>query len=203
MRAVWVDANNDPNYGKLAASGITAPYFDPRDPRVTAPYLAAVAGHAGISGVGIYFAWNWYPTLTGAEFAEEMSATISQLGVGGNVAICIDIEKGFGLTDTTYVPYVVACLQRWRELRPTRVTSYTLEGMQGGLFDKPSVQAINAAKVKVCPQMYAGDMTPLPHGVTLDLLMAGFLGTRQYGMYDAAALPWRWRGFAFTQGRLP
>lgn len=203
MRAVWVDAGNDPDYGKLAHYEISAAYFDPRDPHVTREYLAAVAAHPPIRAVGLYFAWNWYPTLTAAQFAEEMSATIDRLRLGGNVAVCIDIEKGSGLDNATYVPYVLACLTRWRELRPTRLTSYTLEGMQGGLFDRAAVQAIAATKVLVCPQFYAGDMSPLRHSVIVDLLMAGFAGSRLYGMYDGAALPWRWRGFAFTQGRLP
>lgn len=203
MRAVWVDAGSDPDYAKLSHYGISAAYFDPRDPRVSRDYLAAAAEIPPLRSVGLYFAWNWYPTLTGAQFAEKVSGTLDNLHVGAKVAVCLDIEKGSGLDDATYVPYVLACLARWRELRPTRLTSYTLEGMQGGLFDKAAVQAINAAKVRVCPQFYTGSMEPLAHGVTLDLLMAGFVGTRQFGMYDAAALPWRWRGFAFTQGRLP
>ena len=41
-KAVWVDAGNDPDYAKLQANGITVPYFDLRDPRVTAAYLDAV-----------------------------------------------------------------------------------------------------------------------------------------------------------------
>lgn len=200
-RAVWVDAGSNVDKAKLARYGIDSPYFDPRDPRVTPAFLDTVKAQG--FKPGLYFAWNWYPVTTGAAFADTVDAELRQLGWAGNPPVCIDIEKGDGLTDTNVVAYVVSFFQRWRQLRPKRETDYTLEGFQGGLFTPAAVRAIVAANVQVCPQFYAGNMSALGHSPTVDLLMAGFPGERLDGMYDAAALPWRWRGYAFTQGRLP
>lgn len=201
MRAVWIDNGSDPDYARLARYGITAPYFDPRDPRVTPTYLDGVKAH-GVSP-GIYFAWNWYTPRPPAVLAQTMSDDLKRLGWAGNPPVCIDIEKGHGLDDTNVVAYVVAFFQAWRALRPTRPTDYTLEGFQGGLWSPQKVKQLVATNVGVCPQMYDGAMRPLAHDVTLDLLIQGFPGERLAGMYDAAALPYNWRGYAFTQGRLP
>ena len=46
-------------------------------------------------------------------------------------------------------------------------------------------------------------MTPVEHSPILDLLMSGFPAERIDGFYNAAALPYRWRGFAFTMATLP
>lgn len=211
FRACWVDAGNDPAYGKFADNKITLPYFDPRDPRITASYLDAVVKHPGITGAGFYFAWNWLPVgTTAAQFAEWCDAELRRIGWAGNALCCVDIEKGHGITNLTFVPYLVAFLSRWRQLRPKRRTDLTIEGMQGGLFSPSEVAAImqglrggGAAAGYIAPSMYAGNMSPLAHDVTQDLLMSGFPGEGVVGMYDAGALPYRWRGYAFTQGRLP
>ena len=193
VKAVWIDAGNDADVTKLGLYGITAPYFDPRDQRVTAAYLERLRGQ-GFSP-GLYFAWDWYPQLGGAAFASKVDAELRRISWGGNPPVCLDIE-------THDVGYILACLERWRTLRPTRQTDLTLEGMQGGLFSPQAVSEIVHANIRIAPSFYAGDMSPLGHSVILDLLMAGFPGERLLGMYDAAALPYRWTGYAFTQGRL-
>ncbi len=194
MRAVWVDAGNDADYQRLARYGIDRPYYDLRDPRVSASYLEAVAAR-GLRP-GLYAAWNWWPELNGGGFAERVHHELLRIGWMGNPPVCLDIE-------VHDISYVLGCLRRWRQLRPTRETDWTLEGMQGGLLGQTAVRQIVAANVRVAPSMYAGDMTPLPHSVVIDLLMAGIPGDRIVGMYDAARLPYRWSGYAFTQGRLP
>lgn len=196
MRACWIDAGNDPDYAKLAKYGIDTPYFDPRDPRVTASYLDSVKAHPGIATCGLYFASNW-GDWTGPGFAEDVDKVLRRIGWRGNPPVCLDIETH----DIT--GYVLPCLQRWRQLRPTRRTWWTLEGFQGGLLTPPAVALLAAGDIRIAPQFYAGDMTPLTHSPVIDLLMAGVDGTRIDGMYDAAHLPYSWRGFAFTQGRLP
>lgn len=193
-KAIWVDEGNDAAYAKLAAYEITAPYYSLRDPRVTSHYLDNVR-NVGFKP-GLYVAWNWYPTLDGPAFAVKLDAELRRIAWRGNPPVCVDIE-------THDVGYIVSFFQRWRQLRPTRPTAWTLEGMQGGLFDSASVAAIYAAGVRVAPQFYDGNMGALGHSVILDLLIAGFPGARIDGMYDAARLPYSWRGFAFTQGRLP
>jgi len=195
MRAIWIDEGSDADYAKLRAHGmITSPYFSLRDPRVTRSYLDAVAAEGFTPG--LFAAYNWYPTLDGAGFAEKCDAELKRIG-WLNPPLCADIE-------THDVVYILAFLKRWRELRPKRLTFWTLEGFQGGLFAPADVLAINAARVHVVPQHYTGDMRPLAADrIAIDLIARGFDILRLWGFYDAASLPGRWEGFAFTQGRLP
>jgi hypothetical protein len=79
-----------------------------------------------------------------------------------------------------------------------------MESFQGGWMYPAFVQRILACRVRVVPQYYKGDMSPVAEDVGLkDMLVAGFPFTSVTGFYDAAALPANWSGFAFTQGRLP
>lgn len=194
MRAVWVDEDSDANYDKLRAHGITAPYYSHRDTRVTASYLESVKAKG--FAPGIFSAWNWFEDLTGPQYAEHLSNELKRINWKGNAPVLVDIE-------TKDVAYILSFFKRWRELRPTRKTDWTLEGFQGGLFTGNSVGQIIGANVGVCPQLYAGNMTPLEHSPIIDLLIQGFPGSRLFGVYDAARLPTRWRGYAFTSGRLP
>lgn len=205
MRGVWIDNGTNPDYAKLARYGITVPFFDPRDPRVTADYLAEVAAHPGIDTCGIYTAWNWDGTFKDPKtYVQWTDAVLRNIGWPGNALVCLDMEKGAnGVTDATFGQYVVAALKEWRRLRPKRDTWWTLEGFQGGNFSVIQVQAIAGKAVRIAPQMYAGNMAPLEHDVTIDLLVHSFPPGMLDGMYDAAVLPYAWRGFAFTQGRLP
>jgi hypothetical protein len=201
-RAVWVDAGNDPDYAKLKANGIGAAYFDIRDPRVTPGYLSTVASR-GLAP-GVYAAWNWLPppytgAAVGAGFAEWLSEQVAKLGKHtppNFPMVCADIE-------THDVAYILGFLYRWRQLRPHRVTDWTLEAFQGGLFSPLDTLKIAAADVGIAPGMYAGNMDPLNVvDVVLDLCAYSFPPGRIIGMYDAARLPAVWTGYAFTQGRL-
>lgn len=205
MRGVWVDIGNDPTYSLYGRYGITAPFFDPRDQRVTAAYLDGVKAHPGITTCGIYTVWDWDSAFSDPKkYAEWTDAQLKRIGWRGNAPVCLNIEKGAnGVGDGNFGSYVVSCLKRWRELRPKRDTWWSPPGMQGGLFSPSQVEAITDTKVVTTPQMYTGSMVPLAHDVTIDLLIHGFSGTLLDGMYDAAALPFNWRGFGFTQGRLP
>lgn len=196
IRASWIDNGSDPDYTRLARAGITVPYFDPRDPRVTAGYLDSVASHPEIDTCGLYFAWNWYP-FDGRRFAEKVHSELLRIRWQGNPAVC--------LNDESHDPVRIrTLLRRYRELRPKRDAWWTFEGMQGGWIGAAGLGGeLARLGIRAAPQFYAGDMSPLGHSVVLDLLMAGVDGTIVDGMYDAAALPYRWRGFAFTQGRLP
>jgi hypothetical protein len=205
MKAIWVDAGNDAAVDKLASYGIDAPYFDIRDPRVTKPYLLGVRDQLkAVSGrpafPGVYVAWNWYPTLSGKAFAEKVSAMLEPLAKDTAPTfpgVCLNAE-------THDVSYIVAMLGRWRELRPKRVTSWTLEGYQGGLFDAASRIQITAANVEIQPQGYRGNMEPFDVvDVYRNLVAHGFPPAQVTMMYDAAHLPPAWSGSSFTQGRLP
>ncbi len=194
MRAVWVDAGQGADVAKLKAHGIECAYFAANDPRVTARSLDVVAA-AGFT-VGIYAAWNWQP-WTPAGFAEWTHGRLLEIGSPLNPWVCLDIE-------THDVAWILAALGRWRELRPSRKTDWTLEPMQGGLFSTDNARAINALNVGIVPQHYGGNMQPFAADrVALDLVFRAFHSWRIEGFYDAAALPLDWSGYAFTQGRLP
>lgn len=195
VRGVWVDEGNDADEAKIRAVQAN-PWYSTRDPWVTAKYLTDVASRGFFPG--LYVASSWVPQLTGEQFAQYVSDSLLRIGWRGNPWVCMDIETH------DIAGFVLPCFRRWRELRPARPTWWSLEGMQGGLFDSPTVAEIaGGLGIRVAPQLYSGDMTPLAHSPILDLLMAGFPGAYLDGTYDAARLPYRWRGFAFTQGRLP
>jgi hypothetical protein len=199
MRSTWVDSGNDPAYGLYPRYGITVPFFDPRDPRVTASYLDGVLAHPQITQCGIYTAWNW-GSFSAEEYAEWTDAQLRRINWQGNAWVFLDIEKGHGVNDSNFVSYAAAALKRWRQLRPSRKTWWTLEGMQGGLFSGNQATTIDKLNIPICPQFFMGDMNPQPHSPIIDLQEVGF--TKIDGMYDAAQLPAIWRGCAFTQGRL-
>lgn len=208
VRNLWVDANNDLDPAKAKANAITAAYFDIRDPRVTLNYLKAVLAEGFAPGV--YAAWNWpeipydppyIGTLKGRIFATWLSAELERIAPGTPPdlpAVCIDIE-------THDVPFIVGCLQQWRKHRPHRMTDWTLENHQGGLFKPADVLHITAAVRYTVPQCYEGaNMRPVSSLESArDLAAAGFPWPFLVGFYDAAALPDWWQGYAFTQGRLP
>ena len=204
MRAIWIDAGNDPDYGKLPTYGIDSVYFDVRDPRVTATYLADVKrrGYA----VGVYAADSW-PEMKVLPWnaAGWLSNKIRSLANGPDFPrVCLDIETH------DIAGYLIPFLQAWRNVRQLRRTDLTIEGFQGGLFSPQEVAQVVAHVIGtglpgfVVPQNYTGNMSPLAADrVALDLVEHGFTPTILRGFYDAAHLPERWDGFAFTQGRLP
>lgn len=207
MRAAWGDFGQDPPYAKLADAGVTWPYFDIRDPRLTPDYLDAVKAHPGIDGCGVYAvrgtdSWPETDDLTPAQFAEWTDAALRHIGWLGNPPVMFDIE---GMPDL--VPFVLATLKRWRELRPKRTTDLTIEGHKGELF-RPADVINTVAKVRwVVPQCYDGAMHPWDtYAMAADLYAADFPAASVRPFYAAdKLLPW-WGtpdGFAFTWGRLP
>lgn len=193
MHAVWIDEGTEVDDTKLAKYGINRPFLSHRDSHATAQRLQDLKAR-GYSP-GLFSAWNWYPDLDGPSYAAELSRELRRIGWLGNPEVCIDIE-------THDTAYVLSFFREWRRLRPFRRTWWTFEGMQGGLF-AGIARELNALNIRYVPQMYQGDMTPHGHSVIIDLLMVGFPGDRIDGFYDARALPYQWRGFAFTQARLP
>lgn len=198
MRGVWIDEGNDADYAKLRAYGITNPCYAMRDPRVTLSYLRDVRARGFTPSV--YIAPNWYVVETGPEFAElvsELLETRYPRTAAGFPQVIVDIE-------THDVGFITSFFTRWRQLRPTRVTSWTLEGFQGGLFAPADVEVIRQASVVVAPQTYTGEMRPqAADRIVIDLIAHGFPLTSLLCYYDAANLPQGWQGWAFTQGRLP
>lgn len=200
MKALWVDAGNDPWYAGCEALGVTHLYFALNDPRVSKSYLQNVAAKG--YGVGVYVVaghplWPEFQG-NGRQFAEKVSAKVGPLFIStASPKVQLDME----MHDPEFI---LTALERWRELRPKQDTSWTLESFQGGWMTPEFVKRVIALKIRVVPQFYGGDMTPFAQDRSLkDLLDRGFPSSLITGCYDAASLPEYWDGFAFTQGRLP
>lgn len=201
MRTLWVDENNDLDVVKARSYGFDGAAFSVRDSRVTETYLAGVRA-LGFSPC-VYAAWNWKPTLDGPQFATWLSRELERIAPKS----ASDFPRVFVDIETHSVPYILGFLTQWRKHRRHRVTDWTLEGFQGGLFSPRDTIAIAASGVGVFPQPYKGDMTPTdPVAVVLNLCAHSFAPGSLGVCYDAAHLPptnGDWTGYAFTQGRLP
>ena len=196
FRALWIYAGNDAPYAKFKAAGVTDVYFDIREPRLSRNYFDAVATHG--LGVGVYAAWNWWPNLTGEQFATKVSQRLEDIAPTTPPVypkVCLDIE-------THSVPWIIAALTQWRKHRPGRVTDWTLESFQGGLFRPADVLSIEGRVRYTVPQFYVGDMAPVAGLESArNLADAGFDWGHIVGFYDATALPEWWQGYAL--GTLP
>lgn len=202
-RAVWIDYQQAVNFKKTNRYEIHDPYFDGRE-SLTPEFLDEV--NAEVEGKpGIYMVWNHYPQQTGDQFAEQCDRRLKEIGWQGNPALCADIEKGHGLHDTNFVDYLMRFARRWRQLRPSRETHITIEGLQGGLFNQrfSDVDWLNRSGIKIVPQGYTGSMVPHRAGVVQDLMDYGFVRETICMFYDAAIVQEPWDGFLFTQNRLP
>ena len=197
MRACWVDYGNDADYVKLHEHGITEPIYDIRDPRITKPYLDNVV-NLGFQP-GVYAAWNWDETknMSGPEFANWVDAKVKPLQRSATF-------PSVHLNDETHDPVrIIAMLERWRNLRPSKRTVWTFEGMQGGLFTRAQAKVLNATNVIYGPQCYTGQMERMESStVVLDLVTHGFIGSRIQPFFAANVLGNWWLGTAYTQGRL-
>lgn len=203
MNAVWIDEDATAHQEKLRQHGITAPYFSNRDwahaGGITAERLEWVADQGFVPGIySVVGQWpgSWYPDFNPKQTAAFLSNELKRIGWKRNVPVCLDIESHD-------VAWCLAFFKEWRARRPTRVTYWTFEGFQGGLFTPADIAELRTRGLWYVPQLYKGDMTAQPQCPVLDLVAVGFPAGRIVGFYDAAALPYKWTGFAFTQARLP
>lgn len=202
MRAVWVDAGNDPQWEKLAAHAITWVFLPVSDPVADVRRRLNDIKARGLRG-GLYSAWNWYPE-DGAGYAEVMHDRVKEIAPTATPS-----WPKVQLDDETHDPArIAALLERWRQLRPKTDTSWTLECMQGGWMPPEFVAEVVSRKVRVVPQCYGGQDGRIDYAVdTLvaarDLTKRGFPDALVTPMYDGARLPAMWDGFVFTMGRLP
>jgi hypothetical protein len=198
MRAVWIDAGNNPNTDLLKAHGITRDYYDVRDARRARFAISRGRG----AQVGVYADPTWFPDLPVDDFARLLSQDLHDLGVDNEqCAVHVNAEAhNFDIGEFLFV---------WRGKRPTRDTAWVLEGLQGGRLARWQVLEVNAdTNLQLLAEAYAGDMSPLPGGpdrVRSNLVAYGIERKRALVMYDAKTLTpsdWNWDGCAFTQGRL-
>jgi hypothetical protein len=154
---------------------------------------------------GVYAAWNWIPQETnGAAFAEWVDARIKALVAEG--LVITPSRPKVQLNNERHEPEVIlAMLRRWRQLRPTTDTSWTMEGGQGGWMTPAFVAEVLTRRCRLSPQLYNGPMTEVWDSLTYtrDLTKRGFPDALISPFYDAAKMPVGWDGFSFTMGRLP
>lgn len=193
LHACWVDKDHEVDATKLRNHGIDRPFLDARSSNATAEYMDTLQKQGFTPG--LYWAWNWYPDLDGTRLADKIHQDLRRINWQGNPEVCVDIESHD-------VAYIRAFIHTWRILRPRRTTYLTVEGMQGGILQAVDTDIANG-RIILAPQLYDGNMNPLPHSPIIDVLLMGLPSDLVVGMYDAARLPYRWSGFSFTQGRLP
>lgn len=195
MNAVWLDEGAAADYPRLKKHGITHIFRSERDPRTTTAALER--DRAEGFKCGIYAGHGWYAHLTGPELAVHMTSQWVNLGgLSRSLAVQFN-EEGHDPVR------VIAMLKQWRALRPNAATSWTMEGFQGGWIKEIAAE-LKALRVKLVPQAYDGAMNPFDSfGCVRDLTENGIPYDRVEVFYDAARLLRGWRGFAFTQNRLP
>jgi hypothetical protein len=199
MRGVWVDAGNDPNWEKIERAGIRWLYFPLSDPAPDVRRRLLDVKARGYVG-GVYAASNWYGEPSGPGFARTVSAHLRDVAPDATNAwpkVMLDDER--------HEPGVILdMLRTWRSLRRYTDTAWTFESKQAGWMAPDFVMGVVAAKVRLVPQCYRGDMVPVDTlAEARSLVRAGFPDALVSPFYDGAQLPLDWEGFAFTMGRLP
>jgi hypothetical protein len=200
MRAVWVDRGNVPNWDLLRKHHITWVFIGLDEPQAfVAKQVAEIKARGLVAGV--HAAWNWYPGLSGAAFADKVDALVRAA-----VPAATPLHPRAQINDETHDPArIVAVLRRWRQLRPTTATSWTCEGHQGGWFTPELVKTIVETKTRVVPQAYTGPMVPTDAlAAVRDITKRGVPDSMVTPMYDGKTVTTPYaQGWFFTQGRMP
>ena len=184
-----------PDLAKAKRYGITRLYWQANDPQLTASLVDAVRRHPLEVGIMRDPSWNH---ASAVDLARMLDADLVRLGSGNaQCAVLADIEYHDA-------PYVMAFLHEWRQLRPRRVTGWTLEPMQGGWISPALCSMILSSQVTVFPQTFLGDMTPVPpDSVRSQLINAGIPRGMVALCYDGAHIPVWWDGLAFRFEQMP
>jgi hypothetical protein len=184
-----------PDLAKAKTYGITRLYWQANDPQITPGMLQAIRDRGIETGIMRDPSWD---NLSAITLAHVLSTDLTALGLtDSRSAVLADIEY--------HDPaYIMAFLQEWRQLRPKRITGWTLEPLQGGWFTKDLCAAILAAQVTCFPQEYTGSMGLLDADeVRCDLIQAGIPRGMVSLTYEARVIAERWDGIAFPFHELP
>jgi hypothetical protein len=214
MRAVWIDAGNNPVSGLLKRYGITRCLWPSHvevthddgsktfEPNLALTYDYLEGWRKGFE-VGVYGAASWFGHEV-VTLARELDATLSRLNQRTRqCTVHANIEHGDALGDLPLA--VVRFVTEWRALRPLRETTWVVDGLQGGLFATTLLMTLRYYDVSVMAEAFTGAMAPLsPDDVRSNLVNFGIPRDKALVMYDAATLKQFtfWDGCAFTQGRL-
>jgi hypothetical protein len=198
MKYIWTRQNDDPDYDNCHAHGINGLFAPLGADSLTSPAYLKLFRAKGFPVVGLYVGHGWWAPIGAQALADKVVAEYKKATVGvPRVKLQMNLEQ--------HDPgYIAACLERIREQLPKVGLSWSPEGFQGGWMSASFVKRIIAAKVRVVPQAFTGDMTPRAQDMVLRNLTArGYPEALVTIMYDAKNLPRDWNGYAFTEGRLP
>ena len=123
--------------------------------------------------VGGYTNPEWFGVVHPKDYRTIVSKRLTQLGVDDEqFDVQFNIEKGIfqGRSQDEQNQYVLDLFYWWRRSRAQRTTSWTMEGHQGGWFNKCWADQRLAGTLFV-PQAYDGSMNRWDsYGVAMDLV---------------------------------
>jgi hypothetical protein len=165
--AAWVNESTDPDVDKARRHGITDLYFAARnqDGRINDDYLKRYRD-LGFT-CGIYWSDTWDPDVSGVRWAEIVNNYWRILH--GNISF-LKVQFNIEVHDQAKI---LNCFNRWRDLRPHAVTSWAMEGFQGGWIKSIAADLVRLG-ITCVPEAYDGAMNPFdPRAVVHDLTANG------------------------------
>ncbi len=208
-KAAWVRPGGPriPSGAVIAKYRLETLYWDATDPVLTPAFLDEMRKYCkvGITRDPGAPGSPW-GNLNAVDLARQMDADLVRLGSDNKQCyVIVDIEAMWKRT----AKFVIDWLVEWRKLRPTRVTAWTTETLQGGTVNDELAARINSdVNLVVIPQLYDQNMVLYPEGAVA-MEMAQAQGRRDISRfkikcyYDAAKLPFDWDGIAFDFAKLP
>jgi hypothetical protein len=208
---------SQPDYVKAAHYAVTRLYWQANDEQLTRPIIDAVGTRK--IGAGLLRDPIW-GHLSRLDYEEALRAGKPPAPLGAiDLARTLDadlVTLGFGfgtapnscavLADIEYhdPAYVIAFLHEWRQLRPKRITGWTLEPLQGGWITKDLAAMLLSSQVTVFPQTYRGDMSIVNYDLVRSQLIEAGIPRGMVGLvYKATAVAASWDGIAFPFHELP
>lgn len=199
MKAAWIRPGGPriPDGAKARRLGIDTFVWDATDPQIDAGFFDEVRSWGFKPGITRDPTWGDH---TAKELAAVLDGDLKVLGSSDKTCLVVaDIEAMWKRGSQ----YVIDFLKEWRRLRPSRITVWTTEPLQGATVNDELAALINADKnLLVAPQLYDSVMTPYPEGPVL-LEMGqnperrNVARQRIVAYYDASKLPAAWNGLAF------
>jgi hypothetical protein len=184
-----------PDLAKAQTYGITRLYWQANDPQITPGMLQAIRDRGIETGIMRDPSWDQF---SAHELAQALNTDLTWLNLQSpQSAVLADIEY--------HDPaYIMAFLQEWRQLRPKRITGWTLEPLQGGWFTRDLCATLIAAQATVFPQTYRGDMSLVPYDQVRSQLIEAGIPRGMVGLtYKASVIGPSWDGIAFPFHELP
>jgi len=180
MRAVWIDEPTEvQNYPALRGLEVTQIFFSER--RHTLAHLQQARGQG--FQVGLYTNPQWYNFADPVQLAKNLNKVLIDRFQVTTAGVQCDVQINYETHDPDYI---VNYFTQWRKQRPTRETSWTMEGHQAGwawpAMNHPVLlgnSADSRTVTKLVPQAYDGSMNRWDSaGVVNDLTLHGIRSDR-------------------------